>query len=361
LSFITGLLPILIAILVFGVLIISHEFGHFFIAKKNDIFVEEFAVGMGPVLISKQIGETVYSLRLVPFGGFCKMLGEDESSIDDRAFSNKSPLARMAVVAAGPLMNFILAFMLIFVYNAFSGIITPIVTSVMEQSYAYESGLETGDRVISINGQDVNIYSDIALIMDGCNGEDVALSVKKSDGSKEEYTIKPSVSADGRWIIGFSATLRSPLIGEKIEGYDRASIFEIIHESFYRMIFFIKSTVIGFIRIFTFNVSPDDIAGPIGMVQIIEDSYTIGLSYSLLSAILNVIYLAALFSANLGAINLFPIPAMDGGRLVFLFIEKLKGKPLDADKEGIVHFIGFVLLMLLMIFIAFNDIRRIFF
>lgn len=360
-NFLSGILPILIAILVFGVLIISHEFGHFFIAKKNGIYVQEFAVGMGPSIISKQIGETVYSLRAVPFGGFCKMLGEDESSFDERAFSNKSPLARMAVVAAGPIMNFILAFVLIFAYNAFSGIITPVVTDVVQESHAYESGLEIGDRVISINGESVNIYSDIALIMDGCNGEDVTVKVKKADGHKEEYTVKPSVSADGRWIIGFSATLKSPLLGEKIEGYERADIFEIIHESLYRVIFFVKSTVIGFIRIFTFSISPDDIAGPIGMVQIIEDSYTIGLNYSILSAVLNVIYLAALFSANLGALNLFPIPAMDGGRLVFLFIEKIRGKALDPDKEGIVHFIGFALLILLMVFVAFNDIRRIFF
>jgi len=361
LGFLSGILPILIAILVFGVLIISHEFGHFFIAKKNGILVEEFAVGMGPSIVSKQIGETIYSLRAVPFGGFCKMLGEDESSFDERAFSNKSPLARMAVVAAGPFMNFILAFVLIFAYNAFSGIITPVVTDIMPESYAYESGLEIGDRLTAINGDSVNIYSDIALIMDGCNGKDVTLTVKKTDGQNEQYTVKPSVSTDGRWIIGFTATLKSPLIGEKIEGYERADIFEIMHESFYRVIFFIKSTVIGFIRIFTFNVSPDDIAGPIGMVQIIEDSYTIGLSYSLLSAVLNVVYLASLFSANLGALNLFPIPAMDGGRLVFLFIEKIRGKALDPDKEGIVHFIGFALLIMLMVFVAFNDIRRIFF
>ncbi len=360
-NFLSGFLPILIAILVFGVLIASHEFGHFIIAKKNGIFVEEFSIGMGPKLISKQVGETVYSLRAVPFGGFCKMLGEDESSSDERAFINKSPLARMAVVAAGPFMNFIFAFVLILGYNAFSGIITPVVTEIMPESYAYESGLEVGDRVVSINGQDVNIYSDIALIMDGCNGEDVVLGVKKTNGTKDEYLIKPSVSADGRWIIGFSATLKSPIIGEIFEGYERAGLVEILHESFFRVIFFVKSTIIGFIRMLTFNVSPDDIAGPIGMVQIIEDSYTTGLSYGILSAILNVVYLAALFSANLGAINLFPIPAMDGGRLVFLFIEKLRGKPLSADKEGIVHFIGFVLLIGLMIFIAFNDLRQIFF
>ena len=360
-NFLSGFLPIIIAILVFGVLIVSHEFGHFFIAKKNGIFVEEFSIGMGPKLISKQIGETVYSLRAVPFGGFCKMLGEDESSADERAFINKSPLARMAVVAAGPFMNFIVAFIFVFGYNAFSGIITPVITNVTPESYAYESGLEIGDRVISINGENVNIYSDISLIMDGCNGQDVIVEVKKADNTKAEYTIKPSVSVDRRWIIGFSPTVKSPLIGEAFDGYERAKFGEILYDSFYRVLFFIKLTVVGFVRMLTFNVSPDDIAGPIGMVKIIETSYTKGLTYSFLYAILNVVYISALFSANLGALNLLPIPAMDGGRLVFLFIEKLRGKPLSADKEGIVHFIGFVILIGLMIFVAFNDLRQIFF
>ncbi len=357
----SGIIPIIITIIVFGVLIVSHEFGHFFVAKKNGIFVEEFAVGMGPKLFSKQIGETLYSLRAIPFGGYCKMLGEEESSNDERAFNNKTPLQRMAVVAAGPIMNFIFAFILVFAYNAFSGTIFPVVNKILPESNAAQGGLEAGDKILSINGQSVTVYDDLSLIMDGCNGEDVVVKVKKDDGSKETYTIKPSVSTDNRWIIGFSPVIKSPLIGDAMEGYERSNIIEVAKESFFKVIFFVKSTVIGFVRLFTFKVSPDEVAGPIGMVQIIGDSYTIGLGYSLLTAILNVIYLAALFSANLGAINLFPIPAMDGGRLVFLIIEKIRGRALDADKEGFVHYIGFLLLFGFMILIAFNDLRRIFF
>lgn len=355
----SGILPIIIALIVFCVLVVSHEFGHFFVAKLNGIFVQEFSVGMGPKIVSRQIGETVYSLRLVPFGGYCKMLGEDEECLDNRAFGNKSPLARMAVIAAGPFMNFVFAFVLVLGYNCFAGVITPVV-SVVSSDYAIASGLEVGDRITSINGQGVNIYSDISLIMDGVTSSEVNVGVKKADGSKESYDIPLSYSEDNRRLIGFSATRKSPLIGEKIEGIEKATVFETVKDSFFRIIYFVKSTIIGFIRIFTFKVSPDDVAGPIGMVQIIEDSYTIGLSYSLLYAVLNVIYLAALFSANLGAINLFPIPAMDGGRLVFLIIEKLRGKPIDAEKEGVVHFIGFVLLMAFMVIVAYNDIRRIF-
>lgn len=360
-SLLTSILPIIIALIVFCVLIVSHEFGHFIIAKKNKVLVEEFSIGMGPALFSKQYGETIYSIRCIPFGGYCKMLGENEQSFDERAFGNKSAAARMAVIAAGPIMNFIFAFVLILGYNAFSGVVTPVVADITENSHAVESGLEIGDRITSINGQSVNIYSDISLIMDGCSGNDVVVGVKKANGSRNEYTIKPSISTDGRWIIGFRATAKSPLIGEAIEGYERASIPEIVHDGFFKILFLVKSTVIGFVRIFSFQVQPDEIAGPIGMVQIIENSYSIGLKYSLLSAILNVVFLAALFSANLGAINLFPIPAMDGGRLVFLFIEKLRGKPVDAEKEGIIHFIGFAALMIFMVFIAFNDIRQIFF
>lgn len=361
LNFLSGIIPIIIAIIVFGILVISHEFGHFFVAKKNGILVEEFSVGMGPAIISKRIGETLYSIRAIPFGGFCRMLGEDEETNDKRAFINKSPGARMAVIAAGPIMNFIVAFVLILGYNSLSGIITPVVSSLTEGGHAAESGLEIGDRITSINGQRVYIYNDISLIMDGCTGDDVEVGVKKADGSRETYTIEPSRSSDGRWLIGFSASLKSPLLGQTYDGYERASFYEIIHDSFFSIIFFIKSTVIGFIRILSFRVNPDEIAGPIGMVQIIGDSYTIGIKYSLRSAIFNIMYLSALFSANLGAINLFPIPAMDGGRLVFIIIEKLRGKPIDAEKEGFVHFIGFVVLMLFMVLIAYNDIRRIFF
>ena len=360
-NLLTGLIPIIIAVIVFGILVISHEFGHFFIAKKNGILVEEFAVGMGPILVSKQIGETLYSIRAIPFGGFCRMLGEDGESDDKRAFINKSPWARMAVIAAGPIMNFIVAFVLILGYNSFSGIITPVVTSLTDGGHAAQAGLETGDRITSINGQKVFIYNDVSLIMDGCTGADVEVGVKKADGSKAVYTVEPSRSADGRWLIGFSASLKSPLIGKAFEGYERATVPEIVHDSFFSLIFFVKSTVIGFVRIISFRVNPDEIAGPIGMVQIIGNSYTIGMKYSLFSAILNVIYLAALFSSNLGAINLFPIPAMDGGRLVFIIIEKLRGKPIDAEKEGLVHFIGFFVLMLFMVLIAYNDIRRTFF
>ena len=190
-------------------------------------------------------------------------------------------------------------------------------------------------------------------------GETVELQVKRN-GEKVNITVEPYKTEDGRWIIGFNPAVKTGIFDKDYDGFDKATIGETIVTGFNTMFFYIRSTVEGFIRLFTFNVSMDEVAGPIGIIEVVGESYEQGIKYSIGVAIANISYIAALLSANLGALNLFPIPAMDGGRLVFLIIEAFRGKPIDPEKEGMVHFIGFAFLMAFMVFIAYNDIARIF-
>lgn len=357
---ISSIMPIIIAVLVFCVLVVVHEFGHFIVAKRNGIYVEEFSVGMGMLLFSKQIGETQYSIRALPIGGFCKMMGEDEDSKDKRAFNNKGIFARISVIAAGPFMNFIFAFIIIFFLLCSSSITKPIVSKLIPEYPAESVGMQVGDEVVKVSGHSVFTHEDMQIAMDGNSGEEIEVVVKR-DGEKLKFKVNPIRSPEtGAWLIGFEQTSKSGAFAKEVEGFDKAGIGETLVTSFFTMISYIKSTVIGFVRIFTFNVTPEEMAGPIGIIQIIGESYEIGLKSSVIAAIQNIAYLAALLSANLGALNLFPIPAMDGGRLTFLFLEGLRGKPINPEKEGMIHFVGFVLLMAFMIFVAYNDIAKLF-
>lgn len=358
LNFVSTIFPIVLSILVFSILVIVHEFGHFILAKKNGIKVEEFAVGMGPLVFSKQRGETLYSVRAFPIGGFCRMLGEDDGCTDKQSFNNKGVLAKISVVVAGPFMNFIFAFILMFILLCSDGFVSPIVSNLSEGYPGAEAGIMEGDRIVSIDGQRISVYQDLQLIMMVNKGEEINVVVERN-GEKHSFNVIPKLSPEtGTYIIGFTPTGSLGMFAKDVEGFEHANFFETIVMSFKTVVYSVKSAVVGFVRIFTFNVSKDEISGPIGIIKVIGDSYEVGLKESLWMAIKNMMYLAAFLSANLGALNLFPIPAMDGGRLVFLFIEGIRGKPINPEKEGMVHFMGFVLLMAFMVFIAYNDISR---
>lgn len=356
-----SIINILLTLLIFSVLVIVHEAGHFAVAKMCGIYVEEFSIGMGPLIYSKTVGETMYSIRAVPMGGFCRMLGEDEDDKDSRAFNNKSVPARMAVIFTGPLMNFVFAFIAVFIVCiSNSSIAKPYVAEVIENSNAAKQGLEVGDEIVRINNESVNTYQDLYLALDGCSGDNLNVVVKRND-EKVHLTITPiKDTSQTRWIIGFKPLVKTGYFAAPVKGYAKVTMGEVVHESFFTMIFYVKSVVIGFVRLFTLRLSPNDVAGPIGIVQVVGQTVSDEMQYSLSAVVRSLLTITALLSANLGAINLFPIPAMDGGRLVFLIIEGLRGKPFDRNKEGFVHFIGFVLLVIFMLLVASNDIFRIF-
>lgn len=426
-----GRVSIIIALLILSLIVIIHEFGHFILAKANGVGVTEFAVGMGPILLKTKKGETVYCLKLLPFGGSCMMVGEDTESDDDKAFNNKPVWARISVIAAGPVFNFILAFILAVVIIANVGYDPCVVYSVAKESVADEAGLMAGDRIISINGSAVHFSRDytlrevvrpsqtmnivyerdgeryttqvvpeyvehdyyqvgvsiqgleIASVVDGMPAQaaglmkaDVIKSIngaEVTDGDTAVSMIRDSKGNSIDITIERNGELMQFVIVPQLvhtSGYEtgievsqarvKASPVETIVYSFHEVGYWIRTVFDSLGMMIRGQVSADDVSGPVGVVsmigEIVEESRPDGWFYMFLNAF----NMACMLSANLGVMNLLPLPALDGGRLVFLIIEGLRGKPVNREKEGMVHFVGLVLLMLLMVFVTFNDISNLF-
>lgn len=340
-------MKIIIAIILFSVLIIFHELGHFLLAKFNGIRVHEFTLGLGPTIIGKKIGETKYCLKLLPFGGSCVM-GEDEESEEPDAFNNKSVWARISVVAAGPIFNFILAFVFALVIIGFAGYDEPKVQRVTEGFPAEAAGILPGDKIVKLNNDRIRVYREISLYVSMHQGETVDV-VYERDGKRSEVTLEPKKDEEsGNYYLGFSSN------GQRTKG----NVLQVVKYSFYEVEYWIETTFKSLGMIFKGQVSADDVSGPVGIVSAIGDTYEQSKQDGAFYVMLNLLNFAILLSANLGVMNLLPIPALDGGRLVFLFIEAVRGKPLNREKEGLVHFIGFAVLILLMVLVLFNDVRK---
>lgn len=343
-------MKIVIAIIIFSVLVIFHELGHFLLAKKNGIYVKEFTLGLGPTLFGFTKGETKYCLKLLPFGGSCVMLGEDEASEDERAFNNKSVWARIAVVAAGPVFNFILAFLFSLIIIGSVGYDEPVVHGLIEDFPASEAGMEPGDKIIKMNNDNILVYREISLYVNLHQGETVDL-VYERDGEKYETTLVPKLDEEsGSYLLGFSGG------GVRTKG----NILQTLKYGFFEVEYWIETTFKSLGMMLGGKVSPDDVSGPVGIVDAIGDTYEQSKGDGAFYVFLNMLNMSILLSANLGVMNLLPIPALDGGRLVFLIIEAIRRKPMDREKEGMVHFVGFVILILLMVLILFNDVRKLF-
>lgn len=347
---------VIVAILVFGLIVLIHELGHFLFAKFNGIAVVEFSIGMGPRLFRIKKGETIYSIKAFPLGGSCMMLGEDEENPDERAFQNKSIPARMSVIAAGPVFNFILAFILAMILVGMSGYDTTLIKEVTDNSPAYEAGIRPGDKLLKINGENVSMYRDYILYKLLRPDEKMNLvefsRVNPATGASEiqTVTVTPQYSAEnGRYLIGISITPLNIRV---------SSLGQLIKYGYMEMEYDVKLTVKSLGMLFTGKASVNDLSGPVGIVVMIDDSVKAGLTVSLTAALMNVISMCILLSANLGVMNLLPIPALDGGRLLFLIIEAVRGKRMDPEKEGLVNMISMAALMALMIFVVFNDINR---
>lgn len=346
---------IILFLVIFGLVVISHEFGHFLIGKKNGIRVVEFAVGMGPTLFSFTKGETKYSLKLLPLGGACMFDGEDgvaaEDGVqDEHSFLAANVWARIATVFAGPFFNFLLAFVFSLIIVAFTGTDRPIVQQLMEESAAEEAGIEVGDEIVSINGERTHIYREVSLISALNKGQTMDIVIRR-DGQKQELTLTPKYSeADGRYYIGLVGA------GE----YMKCNPAQVFQYGFYEVQYWVKATYKSLLMLLQGQATKDDVSGPIGIAQFVGDTYEEVKPYGISSIIFTMMNIVILLSVNLGIMNLLPLPALDGGRLVFMFIEVLRGKPVSPEKEGMVHFAGLVAFMILMVFIMYNDITRIF-
>lgn len=326
------------AIFVFLLVILLHELGHFTVAKIVGIKVNEFSIGMGPKIIQTKKGETQYTLRILPIGGYVQMEGEDETSNDPRGFSNAPTLAKIAVVAAGAFMNFILAF-IVFSIVAFSiGTATTTIDQISPQSPAYESGLLEGDKIVRINESEITTWNDITdIIGDSSPNEYLNIQVVRNSETKAVQVMP--VIEEGRSIIGIMPIYEKSISVAMKSGVENT--FLVIRVMFD----FISS-------IFKGEFSTNDLAGPVGVINQIGEVAKMG--------VLNLLLLLGFISVNLGFFNLLPLPALDGGRIVFLLIELVRGKPMDVEKEGLIHMIGLILLMLLMVFVTYKDLINIF-
>ena len=336
-------------ILILGVIILIHEFGHFIFAKKAGIYVYEFSIGMGPRIFkwTRKNDETEYSIRLIPIGGFVQMAGEeiedDPEVPKDKKFSAKTFGQKFMTVIAGIMNNFLLAIFLYFIIALFTG--APqnkaIVGEISKDYPAYTSGLQTGDRILKLNGKDASTYDTLALQLQVNTGEDITLEVER-DGKNIEVELTPKKvkeNGEGIYRYGFAIT-------DKVETgffaslkYAFSKTFSLIHQ----MILIIGYLITG-------NLGINALSGPVGIFGIVGTAADAGI-WSVLSLI-------ALLSVNVGFINLLPIPAFDGGRLIFIIIEKIKGKPVGPKLENTIHAVGLFLLMALMLLITYNDIIR---
>ena len=343
-------MSIIVALLIFGLLIFFHELGHFLLAKRGGIGVTAFSLGMGPAILQKKIGETEYCLRIFPFGGSCAMVGEDEESDAENAFNKKGVWTRISVVAAGPFFNFVLAFAGSIIMVCAVGVDKPVITEMMEGYPAYEAGVRAGDEIISMNVRNIGVYRDVSMYIQLHQGEAIDL-VYERNGERYETTILPKMSEDGYYLMGITGgaytKCDNPIEVIKYAGCEVGYWIHMVFDS-------LKMMVTG-------QVSREDVGGPVRIVSMIGDTYEQSAAISGFAVFINMLNMVIFLSANLGVMNLLPIPALDGGRLFIMLIEVITRKRVPEKVEGYIHMAGFAVLMSLMVLILFNDISLMFF
>lgn len=358
------LVSIIWFLIILSVIVLSHEFGHFIVARANGIRVIEFAMGFGPTLFSFKRKGTKFSVKLLWLGGACVFdqdlptESQSDNPMDLEAEAEEKPIgksfreanvwARISTVFAGPFFNFILAFIFSMIIVGYSGSDLPVIQGLTEGRPAIESGLMVGDVITKINGESVHIWRDITLISLLNDGEELTIEYDRN-GQKGVVSLKPMRSeAEDRYYIGIEG-------GTEFLDCKGVNLFKY---SWYELVFNFRNTLKSLKQLVIGKLSPDNLAGPVGIAQVVDESYDVAKEYGATSVILTMMNIAMLLSVNLGVLNLLPIPALDGGRLVFLLVEVFRGKPVPADKEGIVHLIGIIFFLLLTVFVFYNDIMR---
>jgi regulator of sigma E protease len=345
-----------------------HELGHFITARAVGIRVKEFALGMGPKLLKKRKGETLYSLRAIPVGGFCAMEGEDEESDDPKAFNNKPAPARALVLVAGSFMNILFAILLLIISIFIQGTPGTTVSEITKNSPAAIAGLEAGDRIVEADGRKIENWGDLTAVVAGYGkatsgaeaGNDGLGTISGVAGESENNSIIPKIVLRVEAADGAERTIETALYADANGDYKIGITPNREHPPSY----IIKSVKYGCIatwnmtkmmydvlgQLFTGKAGMDQLTGPIGIVKAVDDTAGYGFIY--------VVELAALISLNLGIVNLLPFPALDGGRIVFLVVRLFAGKRISDSFEGKFHVVGFVLLIALMIYITVIDVGR---
>lgn len=338
------MLTILAAIFVFGVLVTVHEFGHFITAKLTGMRVDEFAIGFGPKIYQQKDGETLYSLRAIPLGGYNKIAGMDpDDPEEENSFKSKSIPARMLVILAGSLMNFLLPVILfsgIFMINGIEKPVDePVLGTVITDKAADRAGLKVGDKILTINGKQINAWNDIIVSLQENGTKEVSLTAERN-GAVQTFTMTPEFDEQlGRPLIGISPAFVS----------EKHGVADSIKMGFGYTKYIIFAMVDGLQKIVT-GKAPAEVAGPIGVAQMAGEVAEKG--------VLPLISFVAFLSINLGVINLLPLPALDGGHFVLLLLEGVRGKPLGSKAMNTIQTIGVALILAITLFSTFKDITR---
>lgn len=326
------------AVILFVLLIFPHELGHFLTAKAVGVKVNEFAFGMGPAIFKKQGKETLYSIRIIPIGGFCAMEGEDEDSEDDRAFGNKPGWAKILVLVAGSAMNVLIAIIFMSIMVGISGSITTTIDQITPDSPAYNAGIQPGGIIKEIDGNKIKAWVEVSQSLPQ-EAREIEVVIRENN-QDITYKLTPMLNEEEhRYIIGVVPRIsHSPVLAVKNGLRGTWAVTGLMYES-------LKMIITG-------KASTDDISGPVGIISLVSDTKDYGINYFL--------YLLSLMSMNLAIINMLPFPALDGGRIIFVIIRAVTGKAITDEIEGKVHAIGMMLLIGLMILITYKDIMRLF-
>lgn len=340
-------------IVILGGIVLVHEFGHFIFSKMFGVYVYEFSIGMGPKLLhyKKKGGETEYCLRLIPIGGFVSLAGEDaddNSKIPkERMLYSKPVWQRFLIMIAGVMNNFITAFVLLFLIGLIWGSVStkPIIANVNPEYPAFAAGIEKGDTILKIDNHKISSWSEVQLYIGISEGKEMTFTLKDTNNKIREVKVTPET-------ITNEEGNKSYVVG--------ISLDNTVKHGFTNALSYARNTTIGLYKLmlttlkqlFVGGVSVKDLSGPVGIYTVVDSQAKQGIQ--------SIIYLTAYLSMNVGVINLLPFPAFDGGRVLFLIIEKIRRKPIKREVEGMVNTIGFGLLMLLMIYVTFNDILRLF-
>ena len=346
---------IIIAILAFGVLVGIHEFGHFVAAKSLGVKVNEFSIGMGPAIFKREKGETLYALRCLPIGGYCAMEGEDEETDDPRCFTKQSAWKKIVILSAGSFMNFLLGLVLVLIiFSQAAGFNAPVISGFTENNpYEGADGLQVGDEIYSVDGHRIYFTGNFNLYLN--RGADTNYDIVViRDGERVElndFKLEPYEQEDGSMLYGLRFSVDPPTLGN------------VLKYSWYTTIDFVRQVWIALSDLVGGLVGLDDMAGVVGIVDMINDvGSETAESQGIGAALSDIAYLVAFIAVNLAVMNMLPIPALDGGRVLFVLINAIvhlvSRRRIPARYEGYVHTAGFVLLIGLMVVVMYNDISR---
>ncbi|MDE6107792.1 MAG: site-2 protease family protein [Oscillospiraceae bacterium] len=359
------MLYILVAVLMFGILIALHEFGHFAAAKLCGVKVNEFAIGMGPRLFHKKGKETEYTIRALPIGGFCAMEGEEEGeSQDPRAFPNRPWWQRLMILLAGVFMNFLTGLIIILcMFSTAGGFYTTEVTGFVEGAAA-ASVLRAGDRICTVDGHAILLQSDVSFFVSRAIGDTLDMTVESTDGIRRVLTDVPLSKA-----VNQTTGEETLILGIYMQGVEEATIGVKLRNSWYQAVDYVRMVWIGLGDLISGQVGLRDMSGVVGIVDMVGDLGEEGAAAAeaagtspLLGALENILWFGAFIAINLAVMNLLPIPALDGGQIFFMAVNGIllavRGKKLDPKYQGWVTVAGFACLMLLMVAVTVSDVLK---